>query len=1145
MSVDKEQEIRLQFLEEAQEYLDTIESGLIGLSSGGVDGQTIDKVLRAAHSIKGGAAMMGFMTLSDLAHHLEDSFKVLKLKRGSLQVDADLESLLLSASDRLRQVSQVNRRSFDVDPQWLEGQVNPIFEQLHERLGDPQEAEEAQLISEESGQEMQDMVVMLFETEVEGCLQRLENVLATPGQPCLGEELGIMAQELDGLGAMLQLTSFSSLCQSVTHLLSAAPDRAEEIARQALQTWRRTQALVQVGQMEAIPSQLEGLSGLESPAIAPAGLTDLFDLPADIPAETFVPEPAVTAADESMLWDVLGDVDLSADALGAIEIPPDLAQASLTDLFGSPDIPAAPSPGLANPATETAASSLDISQDPSQMSGDNFLSGLETPPESAQDALSDEPLALEDLFAEVPTLSGLNAITRPPGQEVINPTFAASTPTPEPPSRSTPESAQITPVTPAPPPTSVPEAKIVPAKPAPPPELRAEPITPTPVAEGPENTVRVPVKRLEQLNDLFGELTIERTALNLQISRLRELMRILSRRVNTLDQSNTRLRSAYDKISTQVSTDAPSVSKASLSPALSPGQAAVPSPELTALSTETPQFDILEMDRYSDFHLISQEVMETIVQIQEVTSDIELGLGDTSQTNNDLNRTARQLQTSLTQARMRPLSDVVGRFPRALRDLALQYGKQVELQLIGAGTLIDRSVLEVLSDPLMHLLRNSFDHGIEDTATRRSRGKPDKGTIEIRAATRGNQTIITLSDDGGGINLDKVRARAERMGLDHELLEHASEQDLLELLFEPGFSTADQVTALSGRGVGMDVVRTNIRQIRGDIKIDTKQGQGTTFTLTVPFNLSVVRILLVESKGLPLAIPADAIDEMVLFQSAQVIQTAEKLVLNREGYLVPLYNLGQWLSFKRPHLMADTTSPVISLPSILLITRGTQTVGLIVDRCWGEQEVAVRPVEGTIPLPPGFTGCTILGSGQIVPLADATKLLEWIEGYDQPVSPTLSAALSAGVSKASVSPQLPAAATYPSQRDTVLVVDDSVNVRRFLALTLEKAGYLVEQAKDGQEAIEKLLDAGLQVQAVICDIEMPRLDGFGVLTRLRSSPAHKSLPIAMLTSRSGDKHRQLAINLGASAYFTKPYKEQELLDTLQGMIRQQPMAASF
>ncbi|HEY9844660.1 MAG TPA: Hpt domain-containing protein, partial [Candidatus Caenarcaniphilales bacterium] len=250
MPQDKEFEVKLQFLEEAQEYLDTIESVMLGLATHS-SGHEMDAALRAAHSIKGGAAMMGFQTLSQLAHRLEDSFKVLK-GQGAVDRDTQLEGLLLTGVDCLRQVSLLARQGTAVDDQWLATQVNPIFEQLHQRLGDPQD--EVALLSQDEGQ---DMVVLLFETEVEGCLHRLEAVLSDPQQPCLKEELAVLAEELGSLGEILQLDSFISLCASVAQQLEANPDKVDDIARSALQAWRRSQALVMVGQRETLPCQLE------------------------------------------------------------------------------------------------------------------------------------------------------------------------------------------------------------------------------------------------------------------------------------------------------------------------------------------------------------------------------------------------------------------------------------------------------------------------------------------------------------------------------------------------------------------------------------------------------------------------------------------------------------------------------------------------------------------------------------------------------------------------------------------------------------------------------------------------------------------------------------------------------------------------
>ena len=923
MPHDKELEIRVQFLEEATEYLNTIESGMLGLATARFDKQ-MDAVLRAAHSIKGGAAMMGFQTLSHLAHRLEDFFRVLKTQKPS--VDAELESLLLAGVDCLRQVVDINRQGTVVDEQWLDTNVNPVFEQLHQRLGEPQVED----IMPEDGQ---DMVGLIFETEVEECLQRLESLLAEPNKPSLLEELSIMAQDLGGLGEMLELNAFRNLCESITQHLEATPEQVEEIARLALHSLRRSQAAVLVGQVDTLPTQIELGKG--------------------------------------------GDL-------------------------------------LTNPIVHQIDSKI-------------------------------VPSVLSEFKSEAPL---------------------------------------------------------------------------TDIKEHQENTVRVPVKLLDQINDLFGELTIARNGINLYLQRLRNLVRNLSHRVRTLQRMIPRTQNAYDKI-------------------------AIPATEQLKPNERTPNqetnknnFDEKQIAADSDRQLLPLQVTENIVRIQEVTDDIDLSLEDTDQTVNDLNRTAKHLQTSLTQVRMRPLSDLLVRFPRFVRDLCLEYGKNVELKIHGGETLIDRTILEALNDPLMHLLRNAFDHGIEDPETRFARGKLEQGVIEIKAVTRGNQTLIAVSDDGSGIDLDAIRRQAEHLDLDASELAFAvgsavaSDEKLLSFIFEPGFSTAGQVTALSGRGVGLDVVRTNLREIRGDIKVNTQLGVGTTFTLSVPLTLSVARVLLVESNEMLLAFPSDVIEEMLLLNQEQILTISGNEVFSWEEYMAPLIRLSHWLEFRCPRKTPDFSAiPIMNAPTVLILAVGNERVAIQVDRCWGEQEVAIRQVEGTMSqedykgapaMPPGFNGCTILGDGQVVPLVDAPELLQWIA----------SCKLSYDSQPENKSPTT----RTKSHKHTILVVDDSINVRRFLSLTLERAGYRVELANDGQDALEKLL-TGLHIQAVISDIDMPRLDGYGLLARVKSNPAFKQLPIAMLSSRSGHKDRQLAMNLGATAYFSKPYNEQELLQTLKQLIQ--------
>ncbi|MGB3560039.1 MAG: hybrid sensor histidine kinase/response regulator, partial [Geitlerinemataceae cyanobacterium] len=642
--------------------------------------------------------------------------------------------------------------------------------------------------------------------------------------------------------------------------------------------------------------------------------------------------------------------------------------------------------------------------------------------------------------------------------------------------------------------------------------------------ERPDTTVRVSVKRLEQLNDLLGELVIERNSLDLQFNRLQDLVRSLGRRVRNLEQSTAQLQLESNK------TPSHSQSSPSSSFTLNPDRSGI-DPSLSSKDARS-QFDLLELDRYNDSHLRLVEVMETVVQIQEITGDIDISVEETEQTTRNLNKTVKQLQTNLNQVRMRPLSDIFERFPKALRKLSLQHGKPIDLKISGGRTLVDRNILEVLHDPLMHLLRNAFDHGIEDTQTRRKRGKPEQGTIEIRASHQSNRTSIVLRDDGGGIPLDKIRSRAVEMGLDADLLNAATQSDLLSLIFEPGFSTKDRVSDLSGRGVGMDVVRNNLKQVRGEIQVDTQPGEGTTFTLLLPFTLSISRVLIAESSGMLIAFPSDTVREIVSPLSGIFTASNGSEMLDHDGIEFPVVRPDRWIEFHCPHPPSELeTPPTISTPTALIVDRRDGRVALVVNRCWSEQEVAIRQVEGNVPLPSGFASCTILGNGRIVPLVNVPELI------DRVTSPKRS-------SQAAIEPSEPLALTelsplsgnalpiLPLENNTILIVDDSINVRRFLALTLEKAGYRVEQARDGQDALDKLF-GGLNVRAAICDIEMPRLDGYGFLAQVKSVATFKDLPVVMLTSRNGNKHRQLALSLGATAYFSKPYNEQTLLQTLE------------
>jgi two-component system, chemotaxis family, sensor histidine kinase and response regulator PixL len=636
--------------------------------------------------------------------------------------------------------------------------------------------------------------------------------------------------------------------------------------------------------------------------------------------------------------------------------------------------------------------------------------------------------------------------------------------------------------------------------------------------------VRVSASQIQQFNHLFEQLILDRNTINLQLQQFKNIISLMSQRMTQMERSNTQLKKWYDRASVEGLLNVWEQPLTTLVSSLNNHQnnSQNISQNISWQNDNSDRFDTLEMDRYSDVHLICQEQIETIVQLQEVATDIELGLQDISQAVRNLNYTTKSMQSNVTRTQMLPIAEVVKRFPRVIRDLNLQFNKQVDLQIIGENTLLDRSVVEALSDPLMHLLRNSFDHGIEDTSTRIAAGKSPSGTITISASNRGTNTVITLSDDGGGISLAKIRDRLIQMGLSQSEVEQIPETELINFIFEPGFSTAQKVTELSGRGVGMDVVRTNLEEMRGDVRVTSELGKGTTFTLKIPFTLSILRVAVLEQEGIIFAIPASSIRELlpIDLDSAKIVTTKDLLSLLWHQTEIPLVEVEKTLIYRRSHQTVNLTgTPAIDRMLALVVGDGKSFTALKLSRFWYEQESTIRTIDSPIPLPPGVISSVVFGDGKVIPLVDPFLLAEeclkeQLQSDRHPKNPV---------------------EIQKSITTTILVVDDSINVRRYLSLTLEKVGYRVEQAKDGREAVEKLL-SGLAVDAVICDIEMPRLDGYGVLEEIKERSQFANLPIAMLTSRNNEKHRKLAMNLGAAAYFSKPYNEQELLDKLAELL---------
>ncbi|MGL5796224.1 MAG: chemotaxis protein CheA, partial [Waterburya sp.] len=479
-----------------------------------------------------------------------------------------------------------------------------------------------------------------------------------------------------------------------------------------------------------------------------------------------------------------------------------------------------------------------------------------------------------------------------------------------------------------------------------------------------DKMVRVPVSQLKQFNSLFEKLILDRNTINLRLQQFQNVIFLLSQRMSQMERSNTQLKQWYDRASVEGLIDNQEY-------LLPNGVNFLASQREQANDSKMKyRFDTLEMDSYSDIHLICQEQIETIVQLQEIATDIELGFQEINQAVRDLNYTAKSMQGNVTRTQMLPLAEIVKRFPRVIRDLNLQFNKQVSLKIVGENTLLDRSAVETLSDPLMHLLRNAFDHGIETPETRIAADKTPIGTITIQASNQGTHTVITLTDDGKGISLDKIRDRLVQMGISQEEVIQIPEAELLDFIFEPGFSTAEQVTELSGRGVGMDVVRTNLQEIRGDVQVSTKLGQGTTFTLKIPFTLSILKVAIIEQAGIIFAIPANSIRELIPL-TPELIKTSpdsDKYILWNHIEL-PLIEIEKTLVYRHSHQAINLTgNPTIDQNMALVVGNETFFAALQISRFWHEQESTIRPIDSLIPLPPGVISSIVFGDGKVIPL---------------------------------------------------------------------------------------------------------------------------------------------------------------------------------
>lgn len=611
----------------------------------------------------------------------------------------------------------------------------------------------------------------------------------------------------------------------------------------------------------------------------------------------------------------------------------------------------------------------------------------------------------------------------------------------------------------------------------------------------PQEMIKVPAELLEGLVNLAGETSIFRGRVEQQVS---DVSFTLSEMEATIERVRDQLRRLDTETQAQI---------------LSRYQA-------EAERAGYDDFDPLEMDRHSQLQQLSRSLFESASDLLDLKETLAARNRDAETLLLQQARVNTELQEGLMRTRMVPFERLIPRLRRIVRQVASELGKQVEFVVGNANGEMDRSVLERIVAPLEHMLRNAVDHGIEATAARRAAGKPEQGTIRLDLGREGGDILLTLSDDGGGINLEAVRRKAIERGLmtnDSELTEH----EILQFILEAGFSTAAQVTQISGRGVGMDVVHSEVKQLGGSMSIESTPGQGTRFLIRLPFTVSVNRALMVYSGEDLYAIPLNTIEGIVRVSPYELEAYYQPGAPRFEyaGQAYELRYLGDLLNNgQRPKLVGQS----LPLP-VILVRSKDHSVAVQVDSLAGSREIVVKSLGAQFAGVAGISGATILGDGRVVVILDllATIRLQHAQQLIQ--------------QRPQLLPQVPESVEPEHGRPTlVMVVDDSVTVRKVTSRLLERNGMNVMTAKDGVDAISQLQERKPDI--MLLDIEMPRMDGFEVAALVRHDERLKDLPIIMITSRTGEKHRERALAIGVNQYLGKPYQESLLLESIEQLV---------
>ncbi len=619
----------------------------------------------------------------------------------------------------------------------------------------------------------------------------------------------------------------------------------------------------------------------------------------------------------------------------------------------------------------------------------------------------------------------------------------------------------------------------------------------TPVRQTASHSVRVRSQLLDRLVNQAGEVMISRARMEARLNQLRSSLTDLT---GNLERLRNQLRDIELQSESQMQS------------------------RLAQTKDSAQAFDPLEFDRFTRVQELTRMMAESVHDVATVQRNLQRSIEGAEDDLIAQGRQARELQRDLLRTRMVEFESISDRLYGVVRQASKDAGKQVKLDITGGSIEMDRGVLDRMGPAFEHMLRNSVAHGVESAADRVAAGKPGAGTITIHVNQESNDVSVAFSDDGGGLHLDKIRAKAIANGV-LSADEALSDADAANLIFTPGFSTADQVTELSGRGIGMDVVRSEVNALGGRIETATEPGRGTTFKVVLPLTTAVTQVVMLRVGEFTIGVPSGLVETVLRTPAAVLEQAYKQDGFDMAGQMLPFFWAGALLQ-----VSAHSTEPQTKTRSVAVFRSAGQRLALHVDEILGNREVVVKNLGPQLAQLPGLAGVSVLASGAVALIYNPVALAAVYGEQARILHKSVEAAAIASNGGVAAPAQTLVGAV--NQVPLILVVDDSITVRRVTQRLLKREGYRVALASDGLDALEKLQEEKPTV--VLSDIEMPRMDGFDLARNIRGDAKLRDLPIIMITSRIAGKHREHAKELGVDHYLGKPYSEEELLGLVRG-----------